>query len=77
MIKVIFVENNNNEIKMSKEEFEKLFEETYNSGKEHGYELGYNKGYKEGYCNKQSYDNYSPNKITWQTYAGSDRTPCN
>lgn len=49
MIKVIFVENN--EIKMSKEEFEKLLEETYKRGKDENYEAAYNKGYKDGYCN--------------------------
>lgn len=48
MIKVIFVENN--EIKMSKEEFERLLEETYRRGKEENYEAAYNKGYKDGYC---------------------------
>ena len=53
MIKVIFVENN--EIKMSKEEFEKLLEETYNRGKAENYEAAYNKGYKDGYCNSHSY----------------------
>lgn len=48
MIKVIFVENN--EIKMSKEEFERLLEETYRRGKDENYEAAYNKGYKDGYC---------------------------
>lgn len=53
MIKVIFVENN--EIKMSKEEFEKLLEETYKRGKDENYEAAYNKGYKEGYCSGHWY----------------------
>jgi hypothetical protein len=53
MIKVIFVDNN--EIKMSKEEFEKLLEETYKRGKEENYEAAYNKGYKDGYCNSHWY----------------------
>lgn len=53
MIKVIFVENN--EIKMSKEEFEKLLEETYKRGKDENYEAAYNKGYKDGYCNGHWY----------------------
>ena len=53
MIKVIFVENN--EIKMSKEEFEKLLEETYKRGKDENYEAAYNKGYKDGYCNRYWY----------------------
>lgn len=48
MIKVIFVENN--EIKMSKEEFERLLEETYRRGKEENYRAAYNEGYKDGYC---------------------------
>ena len=54
MIKVIFVENN--EIKMSKEEFEKLLEETYKRGKDENYEVAYNKGYKDGYCNSRWYN---------------------
>lgn len=53
MIKVIFVENN--EIKMSKEEFEKLLEETYKRGKDENYEAAYNKGYKDGYCSRYWY----------------------
>ena len=48
MIKVIFVENN--EIKMSKEEFERLLEETYRRGKDENYRAAYNEGYKDGYC---------------------------
>lgn len=53
MIKVIFVENN--EIKMSKEEFEKLLEETYNRGKDENYDAAYNKGYKDGHCSGHWY----------------------
>lgn len=53
MIKVIFVENN--EVKMSKKEFEKLLEETYMRGKEENYEAAYNKGYKDGYCGRYWY----------------------
>lgn len=53
MIKVIFIENN--EIKMSKEEFEKLLEETYKRGKDENYEAAYNKGYKDGYCGYRWY----------------------
>ena len=57
MIKVIFVENN--EIKMSKEEFEKLLEETYKRGKDENYEAAYNKGFKDGYCNRSYYGGLS------------------
>lgn len=53
MIKVIFVENN--EVKMSKEEFERLLEETYKRGKEENYKAAYNEGYKDGYCNSHWY----------------------
>lgn len=56
MIKVIFVENN--EIKMSKEEFERLLEETYKRGKDENYEAAYNEGYKDGYCNSRWYGGY-------------------
>lgn len=56
MIKVIFVENN--EIKMSKEEFEKLLEETYRRGKEENYKAAYNEGYKDGYCSSHWYGGY-------------------
>ena len=78
MIKVIFVENN--EIKMSKEEFEKLLEETYKRGKDENYEAAYNKGYKDGYCNNHwggylTSTNSNPlNEPPYITYCNSTTT---
>lgn len=72
MIKVIFVENN--EIKMSKEEFERLLEETYKRGKDENYEAAYNKGYKDGYCNSRWYSGIS---CTTLNSAGTDNTITN
>lgn len=72
MIKVIFVENN--EIKMSKEEFERLLEETYRRGKEENYKAAYNEGYKDGYCHNHWYGGIS---CTTLNATGTDNTITN
>lgn len=75
MIKVIFVENN--EIKMSKEEFEKLLEETYKRGKDENYEAAYNKGYKDGYCNGRWYGGITTTNGLDITYKDNNLTKPN